>query len=95
VNTFQNTVTICVCVGRAMAQVVSRRPLTVEARIRARASPCRICGARSSETVSRPSDMNNVCMYRVAHEMIPYFVRHPVCTCMEKLFVVVVKHLFI
>jgi hypothetical protein len=30
--------------GRAMAQAVSRQPLTTEARIRTRVSPCRICG---------------------------------------------------
>jgi hypothetical protein len=30
-----------------MAQVVSRRPLTAKARVRARVSPCRICGGQS------------------------------------------------
>jgi hypothetical protein len=33
--------------GRAMAQVVSRRPLTAEARVRVRVSPCGICGGQS------------------------------------------------
>jgi hypothetical protein len=33
--------------GRAMAQVVSRRPLTAEARIRTRVNPCGICGGQS------------------------------------------------
>jgi hypothetical protein len=33
--------------GRAMARVVSRRPLTAEARLRARVNPCGICGAQS------------------------------------------------
>jgi hypothetical protein len=33
--------------GRAMAQVVSRQPLTVEARVRARVNPCGICGGQS------------------------------------------------
>jgi hypothetical protein len=33
--------------GRAMAQVVSRRPLTAEARVLSRASPCGICVGRS------------------------------------------------
>jgi hypothetical protein len=33
--------------GRAMAQVVIRRPLTVEARVRTRFSPCGICGGQS------------------------------------------------
>jgi hypothetical protein len=30
--------------GRAMAQAVSRRPLTAEARFRARVNPCGFCG---------------------------------------------------
>jgi hypothetical protein len=34
-------------VGRAMAQIVSRRPLTAEARVRALFNPCGICGGRS------------------------------------------------
>jgi hypothetical protein len=33
--------------GRAMAQVVSRRPLTAEARVRDRVNPCGICGGQS------------------------------------------------
>jgi hypothetical protein len=33
--------------GRAMAQVVSRRPLTSEARVRARFNPCRLCSLKS------------------------------------------------
>jgi hypothetical protein len=33
--------------GRAMAQAVNRRPLTAEARVRSRVSPCGICGGRS------------------------------------------------
>jgi hypothetical protein len=33
--------------GRAMAQAVSRRPPTAEARVRSRASPCGICGGQS------------------------------------------------
>jgi hypothetical protein len=32
--------------GRAMAQAVSRRPLTAEARVRARVNPCGICGGK-------------------------------------------------
>jgi hypothetical protein len=34
--------------GRAMAQAVSRRPLTAEARVQSRVSPCGICGGQSS-----------------------------------------------
>jgi hypothetical protein len=33
--------------GRAMAQAVSRRPLTAEARVRSRVSPCGLCGGQS------------------------------------------------
>jgi hypothetical protein len=33
--------------GRAMAQAVSRRPPTAEARVRSRVSPCGICGGQS------------------------------------------------
>ena len=33
--------------GRAMAQAVSRRPLTAEARVRSRVCPCGICGGQS------------------------------------------------
>jgi hypothetical protein len=33
--------------GRAMAQAVSHRPLTAEARVRNRVSPCGICSVRS------------------------------------------------
>jgi hypothetical protein len=33
--------------GRAMAQAVSRRPLTAEARVRSRISPCGNCGEQS------------------------------------------------
>jgi hypothetical protein len=34
-------------VGRAMAQAVSRRPLTAEARVRSLVGPCVICGGQS------------------------------------------------
>jgi hypothetical protein len=33
--------------GRAMAQVVSHRPLTAEARVRTWVNPCGICGGQS------------------------------------------------
>jgi hypothetical protein len=38
----------CLVEGRAMAQAVSLRPLTAEARVRSRVSPCGICGGQSS-----------------------------------------------
>ena len=39
---------VCTHRGRAMAQAVSRRPLTADARVRSRLGPCGICGGRSS-----------------------------------------------
>jgi hypothetical protein len=43
--------------GRAMAQVVSRRPPTAETRVRSRVSRCGICGGQSgSRTGSLPSN---------------------------------------
>jgi hypothetical protein len=38
--------------GRAMAQAVSRWPLTVEARVRVRVDPCGICGGQSGRFFS-------------------------------------------
>jgi hypothetical protein len=35
------------CTGRAMAQAVSRRPLSAEIRVRSRVGPCGICGGQS------------------------------------------------
>jgi hypothetical protein len=40
--------------GRAMAQAVSRRPLTAEARVRSRASPRGICGRQSGTGTGFP-----------------------------------------
>jgi hypothetical protein len=41
-----STVSTC-AYGRAMAQAVSRRPPTAEARVRSRLTPCGICGGQS------------------------------------------------
>ena len=40
--------------GRAMAQAVSRQPLTAEARVRSRVSPCGICGGQSGTGTGFP-----------------------------------------
>jgi hypothetical protein len=40
--------------GRAMAQAVSRRPPTAEARVRSRVSPCGICGGQSGTRTDFP-----------------------------------------
>jgi hypothetical protein len=42
------------CIGRAIAQAVSRRPPTSEARVRCRVSPCGICGGQSGNGTGIP-----------------------------------------
>jgi hypothetical protein len=37
---------VCDVLSRSMAQVVSRRPLTAEAWVRAQVDPCEICGGQ-------------------------------------------------
>jgi hypothetical protein len=50
--------------GLAMAQVVSRRPLTAEARVRARFNTCSICGGQSGTgTGFSPSSSVVPCQY--------------------------------
>jgi hypothetical protein len=50
--------------GRAMTQVVSRRPLTAEAQVRARVNPCGICGGQSGTgTGFCPSSSVFPCQY--------------------------------
>jgi hypothetical protein len=51
-----------------MAQVVSRRPLTVEVRIRARINPRWICGPSGTGTDSSPSYLIFPCQY---HSTVP------------------------
>jgi hypothetical protein len=42
--------------GSAMIQTVSRRPLTAEARVRSRVSPCGICGGQSGTGTGFPAE---------------------------------------
>jgi hypothetical protein len=52
--------------GRAMAQVVSRLPLTAEAWVHARVNPCGICGGQSGTgTVLSPSYSVFLCQYSI------------------------------
>jgi hypothetical protein len=47
-----------------MVEVVSRRPLTAEDRVRARVNPCGICGGRSGTgTGISPSSSVFLCQY--------------------------------
>jgi hypothetical protein len=50
--------------GRAISQVVSSRPLTAEARVRARVNPCGICGGQSGTGAGfSPSSSVFLCQY--------------------------------
>jgi hypothetical protein len=43
-------------IGRVMAQAVSLQPLTVEARVQSRLSPCGICGGQSGTGTGFPPE---------------------------------------
>jgi hypothetical protein len=59
-----------------MAQAVSRRPLTTEARIRARFNPCGICGGRSGTgTGFSPSSSVFPCQYNSTVALQTHIVR--------------------
>ena len=50
--------------GRAIAQAASRQPLTAEARVRSRVSPCGICGGQSgTRTDFSPSTSTFPCQF--------------------------------
>jgi hypothetical protein len=60
--------------GRAMAQVVSRRPLTAEARVRARVNPYGICGGKSGiGTGFSPSSSVLPCQYIIPPSLSKFF----------------------
>jgi hypothetical protein len=55
-----------------MAQVVSRQPLTAEARVRARVNVCGICGGQSGTgTGFSPSSSVFPCQYTSFHRRSP------------------------
>jgi hypothetical protein len=45
--------------GRGMAQAVSHRPFTAEARVRSRLSPCEVCGGQSGTG----TDFSPICRF--------------------------------
>jgi hypothetical protein len=58
--------------GRVMAQAVSRRPPTAEARVRSRVSPCGICGGQSStRTGFSPSTSVFPCQFHSTDAPLP------------------------
>jgi hypothetical protein len=61
--------------GRARAQAVSRWPLTAEARVRARANPCGICGGQSGTgTDFAPSSSVFPCHYHSTSVPCSYII---------------------
>jgi hypothetical protein len=66
--------------GRAMAEAVSSWPLTAEARIRARVSPCDICGGQSGTgTGFSPSYSALPCQYHSTIAPYTSVTPHKVC----------------
>jgi len=58
---------ILVLSGRALAQAVSRRPATAEARVQSQASLCGVCVAQSeTEPGFSPSTLVYTCQYHSA-----------------------------
>jgi hypothetical protein len=50
---------IIIIIGRAMAQALSRRPLTTDARVRSRVSTCGICGGQSGTETGFPRQFHS------------------------------------
>jgi hypothetical protein len=50
-STHLNSYSSLLTTNRAMAQIVSRRPVAAEARVRARVFPCGICGGQSGSGI--------------------------------------------
>jgi hypothetical protein len=61
--------------GRAVAQVISRRPVTAEARVRVRVNPCGICGGQSGTgTGFSPSSSVSPCQYHSTVAVQTYII---------------------
>jgi hypothetical protein len=58
--------------GRAMAQAVSRRPLTAEVRVHARVNPCEICGGQSGTGTGFLSEFFGFPLSVSFHRRCPY-----------------------
>jgi hypothetical protein len=58
-----------------MAQAVSRRPVTAEERVRARVSPCGICGGQSRTGIKcSPSSSVFACQYHLTWALFSYIM---------------------
>jgi hypothetical protein len=61
---YKKSIILTTTYGRAMAQAVSRRPLTAKARVRSRVNPCKIYGGQSgTETGFFPSTSVFPCQF--------------------------------
>jgi hypothetical protein len=60
-------------VGRAMAQAVSRRPITEKVRVRAQVSPCGICGGQSGSETAFFSEYFSFSLPILFHRGSPYW----------------------
>jgi hypothetical protein len=59
-----------------MAQAISRRPLTAEARVRVRVKPCGVCGGKSGTEIGfSPSSSVFSCQYNIPRR----FSVHTIC----------------
>jgi hypothetical protein len=70
--------------GRAMAQAVSRRPLTAEARVRARVNPCGICGGQSGTGQVLSEYFGFPCKFILPLLHIHLSPPHEVCDCSDQ-----------
>jgi hypothetical protein len=61
---------LTVSMGRALAQVISRRPFTAEARVRTRVNPRGICGGQSGTVVLSVAGRGPTLSPRVFYQML-------------------------
>jgi hypothetical protein len=83
-SSFKDTIKMC-RQGRAVDQAVSRQPLTVEARVRTRISPCGICGGQSGTgTGFSPSYSVFSCQYIISLSLSKHISSGECVICWRK-----------